>query len=62
LLEWEELVLLKSALPPAGSSTLAELATAGYVDAFFPQAANRLDQVRLINLRDDQFAEARFRF
>ncbi len=44
-----ELVLLKSAPPPA--ETLAELAAVGYVDRFFPQAARGAARVRFVNLR-----------
>ena len=47
-----ELVLLKSADPPPATS-LAELATAGYVDQHFPVAAAGLPLVRLVNLRGD---------
>jgi aspartokinase-like uncharacterized kinase len=47
----EELVLLKSAPPPNG--TLEELAAAGYVDRFFPQAARGPARVRFVNLRAD---------
>jgi aspartokinase-like uncharacterized kinase len=47
----DELVLLKSADPPAGAS-LTELAANGMVDAFFPQAAAALTgRVRIVNLR-----------
>jgi hypothetical protein len=49
---WElaasELVLLKSAAPPAG--TFDKLAAAGFVDASFPRAAAELT-VRIVNLR-----------
>lgn len=45
-----ELILLKSAPPPAHSD-LAELSAKGYVDAFFPRAAQALPKVRFINLR-----------
>jgi 5-(aminomethyl)-3-furanmethanol phosphate kinase len=48
LLEAEELVLLKSADRPPGD--LRDLAAAGYVDAFFPQAADRIGAVRFVNL------------
>jgi 5-(aminomethyl)-3-furanmethanol phosphate kinase len=49
LLKAEELVLLKSADRPPGG--LRELAAAGYVDAFFPQAAVSVGAVRFVNLR-----------
>ncbi len=49
-----ELVLLKSALPDSGD--LHAAASAGYVDAFFPQAVT-LARVRCVNLRDERFAE-----
>ncbi len=45
-----ELVLLKSADPPP-SANAADLAGAGYVDAFFPAAAGPLAAVRYVNLR-----------
>ncbi|MEQ8790324.1 MAG: hypothetical protein RIC55_28775 [Pirellulaceae bacterium] len=45
-----DLVLLKSASPPAG--TLAELAAARYVDRQFPLAAASLPRVTLVNLRN----------
>lgn len=54
-LDADELVLLKSALPPTGSSAAA--AERGYVDAHFPVAASGLT-VRLVNLRDPRFAQA----
>jgi aspartokinase-like uncharacterized kinase len=44
-----ELVLLKSDDPPAAS--LADLATAGYIDLFFPTAAKNVRQVKFVNLR-----------
>jgi 5-(aminomethyl)-3-furanmethanol phosphate kinase len=50
LLPANELVLLKSADPPAGSP--AELATAGYVDRYFPTAAAAIHQFRFVNLRN----------
>jgi aspartokinase-like uncharacterized kinase len=52
LCDADELVLLKSAQPPQGS--LEELAAAGYVDRFFPQAAAKLRRVRFVDLRADQ--------
>ena len=52
-----ELVLLKSALPPEGA-TREQLASAGYVDTFFPEASRNLARVRFVNLRDESFSEA----
>jgi aspartokinase-like uncharacterized kinase len=49
----DELVLLKSAEPPAADHDA--LAAAGYVDAHFPSAACRLSQVRFVNLRGAGF-------
>jgi aspartokinase-like uncharacterized kinase len=72
LLGAEELVLLKSTLPESESSELsasaAALAAQGMVDDYFPRAVNaflsgaarragRSARVRLVNLRDEQFAE-----
>ena len=51
-----ELVLLKSATAPDWQN-LSELAGAGYVDRYFPQAAARLPVVRFVNLRSNEFAE-----
>lgn len=45
-----ELVLLKSAPPPAGG-LLSDWAEAGYVDRFFPQAAAGVRSVRAVSLR-----------
>jgi len=56
-LEADELVLLKSALPPPAVD-LGDLAAHGYVDAFFTTAAAGL-RVRCVNLRADGFPEAR---
>jgi aspartokinase-like uncharacterized kinase len=50
LLEAETLVLLKSCDAPPYSSA-AEWARLGIVDRYFPQAADRLREVRLVNLR-----------
>jgi aspartokinase-like uncharacterized kinase len=50
-----ELVLLKSALPPAFRN-IAELA-GSYVDQHFPNAVGRLAAVRLVNLREFGFPE-----
>jgi 5-(aminomethyl)-3-furanmethanol phosphate kinase len=49
LLAAEELVLLKSADP--SSTSLEQLAAAGYVDEDFPQAAAACRKIRLVNLR-----------
>ncbi len=57
VLEATELVLLKSTLP-YGPLSIDCLARQGIVDAYFPRAARSLD-VRLVNLRDPRFAEAR---
>ena len=54
-LEADELVLLKSALP-AGPENLESLARAGYVDAYFPRAAQSL-RVRCVNLRCSNFSQ-----
>lgn len=50
LAEADELVLLKSASPPI-SGSCDELATAGYVDAYFPIAVRNVTQVRFVNFR-----------
>jgi aspartokinase-like uncharacterized kinase len=57
LLSARELVLLKSALPDAGTDLIAA-ACSGYVDAFFPQAAAELSVVRCVDLRTDGFPSA----
>ena len=54
-----ELVLLKSCLPAAGIATLEQAADAGYIDRCFPELAAKLPLVRLVNLRDSDFAEMR---
>lgn len=46
----DELVLLKSAAPPA-PATPEHLASVSYVDAFFPRAGHRLRTIRYANLR-----------
>ncbi len=54
----EELVLLKSALPETtGICSRGDAATAGFVDRYFPEAAARLVHIRAVNLRDALFAE-----
>jgi aspartokinase-like uncharacterized kinase len=45
----DELVLLKS-VPSPSFGTISELAESGYVDAFFPQAAEALNAVRFVDL------------
>lgn len=54
----EELVLLKSSLPkpPFQGADLS----GGYVDRRFVQTARSLSVVRLVNLRDDAFAEVKY--
>lgn len=52
-----ELVLLKSALPPA-ASTPADAAAAGYVDPFLPQLANGTFAIRCVDLRADGFPQS----
>jgi 5-(aminomethyl)-3-furanmethanol phosphate kinase len=42
----DELVLLKSVLPPSDTTDFVTLAAAGYVDGYFPIVAARLQQVR----------------
>lgn len=55
----QELVLLKSALPPTKVTTLQMAADVGYVDRCFAQVATRLAVVRCCNLRFEKFAEWR---
>lgn len=52
-----ELVLLKSC--PAPPVSLAELASQGYVDRFFPTAAAGLAAVRLVDFRSTPITELR---
>ncbi len=54
-----ELVLLKSGLPP--TSDLDEAARSGYVDAYFPRAAQGVPAVRCVNLRADGFPQVEVR-
>ncbi len=54
----DELVLLKSALPPASPLACKTAAAAGYVDGFFPQASQGLPLLRAVNLRATGFPEA----
>jgi hypothetical protein len=46
-----ELVLLKSALPPA-ATTVDAAADAGYVDRMFPEASRTIPLIRCVNLRE----------
>lgn len=54
----EELVLLKSRLAPE-ASTMQAASAAGLVDACFPRVAASWNTVRVVNLREDAFAEQR---
>lgn len=60
-----ELVLLKSALPPASTSpastSLADASTVGYVDGHFPIAAKSIPTIRCVNLRERKFPETTLR-
>jgi hypothetical protein len=56
VLEAADHVLLNSALPPQPKS-LQKKDETRFVDAFFPIAAGCLRVVRLVNLRDPNFAE-----
>jgi aspartokinase-like uncharacterized kinase len=57
LLRCRELVMLKSNLPASGATTLDRIAEEHYVDRRFPQFAAPMAEIRLVNLRDDEFAE-----
>lgn len=50
LLEVDELVMLKSTLPPRGSD-VRSLAACGYVDEYFPQAVVGVRRIRCVDLR-----------
>lgn len=50
LLEADELVMLKSTLPPRGSD-VRSLAACGYVDEYFPQAVVGVRRIRCVDLR-----------
>lgn len=52
----DELVLLKSAMPPAACDMPAAIAH-GYVDGCFALAADGVARVRCVDLRDARFAE-----
>ncbi len=56
-----ELVLLKSAAADSLSvgfePTISRLVDSGHVDAWFPTAIQGVNKIRLVNLRDDAFAE-----
>ena len=54
----DELVLLKSRLAPQ-ASTMPAASAAGLVDECFPRVAASWTTVRVVNLRDDAFAEQR---
>lgn len=49
-----ELILLKSSEPPSTDPT--KLADCGYVDRMFPELAEELKTIRMINLRQDAYA------
>jgi hypothetical protein len=53
-----ELVLLKSSLPRP-EATRSEMAQAGYVDRYFPQAAVGVPIIRCVNLRPSELPEVR---
>ena len=55
----QELVLLKSAVPPLEATTLQQAADVDYVDRCFPQFAVPIPIVRFCNLRSEEFAEWR---
>lgn len=55
----QELVLLKSCLPPLGSS-IVEASQADYVDRYFPYVARDLPTVRFVNLRAPDFSQIRY--
>lgn len=59
LLEAQELVLLKSALPTRAGS-LRELAEQHFVDAHFPICAKSLEKIRLVDLRHSEQREVEF--
>jgi aspartokinase-like uncharacterized kinase len=61
LLRCRELALLKSSLPARGSTTLERLAEEHYIDRRFPQFAAPLPLVRLVNMREGEFAEMAIR-
>ncbi len=50
LIAADELVLLKSALPPAQENDYAALAAAGFVDQYFPQIPPRLRRITFCTL------------
>ncbi len=54
-----ELVLLKSSLP--ADASLDEAARSGYVDAYFPRAAQGVPAVRFVNLRAGGFPQVEVR-
>lgn len=52
VLDSDELVLMKSAIPKNGAGSLSELADARLVDPMFPKFAANLPSIRIVNLRD----------
>ncbi len=54
-----ELVLLKSAPPPSGVKTIAELAEQGYVDRFSKRLASELPAWRVVNLQAEGCSQER---
>ncbi len=55
----QELVLLKSVQPEAGTTSLAAWAGAGLVDECFPKIAGKIPRVRMLNLRHRSSTECR---
>jgi hypothetical protein len=59
LLRADELVLLKSTLP-SRKIPLRELSDTGYLDSHFPVCAKSVAYIRVVNLRNDDFAEYQY--
>ncbi len=53
----DELVLLKSSNPFEDAATRVQAANDGFVDEYFPVAANGIRLVRAVNLREPSFRE-----
>jgi len=53
----EELTLLKSALPAEAARSRGAAGSAGYVDEYFPTAAQRVPRVRCVDLRSGECPE-----